>query len=271
MAMTDVNSPGASLGFASVPNLRDLGGWPVVDGRVRRGVLYRSTELHELAGPDVTALGALGLRTIYDLRTAAERVDKPDRVPNGVRDVSLDVLAGANGVSAAELPTLMADPVRLSTMLSEAGPTNLLADTYRDIVRLPSALHAYATMFAEVADGGHMPALFHCTTGKDRTGWAAAALLLLLGVSEDDVRREYLLTNDQLLPSFEPLLSRFAAAGGDPVLLGPVLGVRPEYLDAALAEMRRLFCDVTGYFSVGLGLDVLVQRRLRDLLVEPHG
>ena len=68
-------------------------------------------------------------------------------------------------------------------------------------------------------------AALHCTTGKDRTGWAAAALLMLLGVSYDDVLTDYLLTNQQLLPSMQPLLDRFAAEGGDPELLLPVFGV----------------------------------------------
>lgn len=271
--MTDnVSSPGASLGLVSVPNLRDLGGWSATEGRVRRGVLYRSTELHELVGPDVAALEALGLRTIYDLRTEAERVDRPDRVPGGVGEVGLDVLAdlaGTAGADAAQLPTLLADPTRMSAMLADADPTSLLTGTYRDLVRLPSALRSYRSMFAELADDGVTPALFHCTTGKDRTGWAAAVLLLLLGVSEVDVRREYLLTNEQLLPSLQPLLDRFAAGGGDPTMLEPLLGVRSEYLDAALSEMLHLFGDVPGYFSDGLGLDASMQRRLQTTLLEP--
>lgn len=265
--MSDQTTPGTSLGLATLPNLRDLGGWPTADGRVRRGVLYRSTELHELAGPDVDALAALGLRTIYDLRTVAEREARPDRSPAGARDLSLDVLADAEGAAPAELPALVADPARMTELLGDGGAIALFSGAYRDIVRLPSALAAYRTMFSDLADGG-APALFHCTTGKDRTGWAAAATLLLLGVSEDDVRREYLLTNEQLLPALRPLFDRFAQAGGDPELLRPVLGVRPEYLDCALNEMRTRFGDIDGYFADGLGLDADARARLRTALLD---
>jgi len=265
--MSEPTTPGTSLGLTTLPNLRDLGGWPAAGGRVRRGVLYRSTELHELGGPDVDALVALGLRTIYDLRTVAERDARPDRAPAGVRDVSLDVLADAEGAAPAELPALIADPERTRELLGDGGAIALFSGAYRDIFSLPSALAAYRAMFADLAEGG-APALFHCTTGKDRTGWAAAATLLLLGVSEADVRHEYLLTNDQLLPALQPLFDRFAAAGGDPELLRPVLGVRREYLDTALDEMRTRFGDVEGYFADGLGLDAGVRSRLRGVLLD---
>jgi len=62
---------------------------------------------------------------------------------------------------------------------------------------------------------------------------AAAALLSLLGVSDEDVLREYLLTNDELVPQLRPVLDKFRAAGGDPELLMPVVGVQREYLEAA--------------------------------------
>jgi protein-tyrosine phosphatase len=104
----------------------------------------------------------------------------------------------------------------------------------------------------------------HCTTGKDRTGWATAALLLLLGVSEEDVFDDYLLTNELLLPSFAGVFEKFTDAGGDPSLLEPVLGVRRQYLEVSLATMRTSFGTIEGYFSDGLGLDAERQALLRE-------
>jgi len=135
-------------------------------------------------------------------------------------------------------------------------------------VRLPSAREGYREMFTDLADPAFLPASFHCTTGKDRTGWGAAALLLLLGVSEDDVMTDYLLTNDQLLPALKPVLDAFEAAGGDPDLLIPVLGVRREYLETALDEMRTTYGDIETYFIEGLGIDAETIARLRSRLVE---
>jgi len=142
------------------------------------------------------------------------------------------------------------------------------AHAYREMVSLPSALAAYQVFFVDLGKFEHRPALFHCTTGKDRTGWAAAAMLLLLGVTEEDVMRDYLLTNDQLLPRLQPMFEQFAAAGGDPALLQPVLGVRREYLEASLGEMRRHHGSIEGYFADGLGIDEKAQEALRSAYTE---
>ena len=126
---------------------------------------------------------------------------------------------------------------------------------YREIVSLPSALAAYREFFTAIAQDAHRPALFHCTTGKDRTGWAAAATLLLLGVSEEDVLYDYELTNRDLLPALKPVFEHFRAAGGDPRLLEPVLGVDADYLRTALNEMTQKFGSIEAYFEEGLGID----------------
>jgi len=74
-------------------------------------------------------------------------------------------------------------------------------------------------------------------------------MLMLLGVPDEVVMQEYLLTNEQLLPESKPIFDRFEAMGGDPELLMPVYGVRKEYLEAAMDEMRKRFGTVEGYFT----------------------
>ncbi|HEY5877360.1 MAG TPA: tyrosine-protein phosphatase [Nakamurella sp.] len=262
---------GAPIVIAGLPNLRDIGGWATSDGgRVRRGMAYRSVELGRLGPDGVRSLAALGIRTVYDLRTAAERSAEPDRTPDGVTDVPLDVLADmADASAAASLFALLADPAEAEKILGGGRAEALFVKSYRDIVSLPSALSAYRRFFLGLTDPATRPALFHCTTGKDRTGWGAAALLMLLGVSDEDVQRDYLLTNDELLPALQPIFDRFGAAGGDPELLRPVLGVREEYLATALDEVHSRWGDIDRYYDEGLGLDATVRRQLRDAFVEP--
>lgn len=256
--------------LASVPNLRDLGGWPTSAGSVvRYGVLYRAAELHSLAPAGLDELAGLQLRTIYDLRTEAERAARPDPEPAGVTGVGLDVLADLALAAPAQLERLLDDPPAVTLRLAGDAGERIFSGVYRNIVGLPSAMAAYRGLFAGFAEQDAVPALFHCTTGKDRTGWAAAALLLLLGVSEADVRREYLQTNAMLLPTLQPFFDRFAAAGGDPAVLHPVLGVQDVYLDIALEEVRAGFGTIEGYFSDGLGLGSDLQQRLRELLLAP--
>jgi protein-tyrosine phosphatase len=125
-------------------------------------------------------------------------------------------------------------------------------------------------MWRHVLDRASRPALFHCTTGKDRAGWGSASILLLCGVSEDDVRTDFLLTNRDLLPALQPLIDRFAEHGGDPAMLTPVLGVEPSYLDSALDELRARHGTIEAYFADGLGIGPDDQEALRAILVEPY-
>jgi protein-tyrosine phosphatase len=93
-------------------------------------------------------------------------------------------------------------------------------------------------------------------------------MLMLCRVPPDDVTRDYLLTNEELVPARKPVFDRFAAAGGDPALLMPVLGVDRRYLDAGLDEMTGRFGGVEGYFAEGLGIDAAGQASLREAFVE---
>ena len=267
--MTPEPEPGRAIPIASVPNLRDLGGWPTKGGgRVRHGLVYRSTELNGLEGPDMTAFAALGIKTVYDLRTALEIPSHPDRLPPGTEYVGLDVMKDSSISAPAQLFSVASDPKAAETMLGGGKGLKLFENGYREIVSLPSARKGYGRLFTELAEQDHRPALFHCTTGKDRTGWAAASLLMLLGVSDRDVMKDYMLTDTELLPAEQPMLDHFKALGGDPELLAPVVGVAPQYLEAALDEMRKDFGTIEGYFADALGIDQAGQEALRSALTE---
>jgi protein-tyrosine phosphatase len=265
--------PGQNIPIATVPNLRDMGGWPAPGGRVRSGVLFRSAEFGNLQGDDAAAFARLGIRSVYDLRTADERAANPNTLPPGTEYIVLDILADASDAGPAQLA-----PAQLAQELSDAktametfGDGKAVAmfeEAYRQIVSLPSALTGYRQFFTDISEPEHRPAVFHCTTGKDRTGWAAASFLLLLGVAEDDVRTDYLLTNAQLLPALKPVIDKVVAKDVDPDLVKPIVGVQQEYLDAALDEMRKRYKTIDGYFADGLGLDAATIDRLRDAYIE---
>jgi protein-tyrosine phosphatase len=262
--MSESRSPGAGAWIEPIPNMRELGGWPTGDGRrVHSGLLFRSTELSQLSADAVATLTGLGIRTVYDLRTEPERTTQPDTDIEGIENVVLDVLADATGASPAHTMELLSDPEAAQEELGGGKGEQGFVAGYRQFVSLPSALVAYGHLFSDLLQPQHRPALFHCTTGKDRTGWAAAAALLLFGVDEQDVMEEYLLTNELLLPAVQPVFDRFEAAGGDPALLRPLLGVLPQYLEASLDEMRTRFGTIEDYFSDGLGLDGEAQAALR--------
>lgn len=255
--------------LAAAPNLRDAGGLPTAaGGRVRTGLLYRSGQLDRLDDAALAQFAALGVGTVVDLRTTVERTAGPDRLPPGVALVVANVLGDDPTAVPARLPQLMRSPQEVEAAAADGRIERLFEQTYRDFVTLPSARTAYATLFSEIAASGPpAPLLFHCTAGKDRTGWAAATLLLLLGVEEEAVVEDFLLSDPLALRAFQPLLEAFAAAGGNPQALHPVLGVRASYLHAGLERLRELHGTVEAWFADGLGLGDDVQAQLRARLL----
>lgn len=261
-------TPGRRIEIPSLPNLRDVGGYPTRDGgAIRSGVLYRSAGLGRMTDEDAVAFAALGVRTVFDLRTDAERELAPDRVPDGVALVALDVLGDHRAAAPARLQRVFADPASAPDLLGEGRAEQALLEAYRDIVLLPSAQSAYRRFFTQLLADGASPALVHCTAGKDRTGWAVASALLLAEVSLDDVMADYVISNRDLLPALTPLFDAFAERGGDPELIRPILRVDPEYLELAVATVAEHYGSIPGYFEQALAIGADAQRRLRELLV----
>ena len=197
----DVLAPGTTLGIASVPNLRDAGGYTTPDGSmVRRGLAYRSNQLNPISPDDMKRIAALGLKNDFDLRTAEERDAKPDQLPAGVKEVWLNVLADAKGMNVAEVEQVLRDPKAANAALGDGKASAEFVKTYREFITLPSANAAFRKLFVDMGKKDQLPALYHCTTGKDRTGWASAALLTLLGVPEDKVYEDYLKATNTSFP-----------------------------------------------------------------------
>ncbi|MFZ0032902.1 MAG: tyrosine-protein phosphatase, partial [Candidatus Cybelea sp.] len=212
---------------------------------------------------DLNKIAALGLKTDFDLRTEAERDHAPDMIPPGVEYVWLDVLKDAPGAGAAQLGSLLKDPQKADATLGNGKAEALFIQSYRDFVSLPSAKSSYHRLFAALPRPGNGPALFHCTTGKDRTGWAAASLLTLLGVSKTQVYADYLRSNEYILPAYKSVTDAFVAKGGNPQITSAVLGVRKAYLDAAFDEVDRRYGSMESYFEMGLSIDGATQQLLR--------
>ena len=261
--------PGLSLGIASVPNLRDLGGYKTTDGAtVKHGLLYRSNQLAKITPEDMEMIAELGLKNDYDLRTEGERTPLPDELPPGVNNIWLDVLKDAKGSAPTNLLALLQNPVEGNKELGDGKIEAVFIQSYRDFVSLPSAKTSYNELFTSLADQNKLPALFHCTTGKDRTGWAAAAFLTLLDVPMETVMEDYLRSNDYILPLYKEVIDGYVAGGGEPSIPQAIFGVKQEYLEASFDEMETNYGTIENYFSEGLGIDATIQKKIRDLYLE---
>lgn len=253
-----------------IPNFRDVGGHPTRDGRrVRSGLLYRSVDLAGLDEERLDWLAGLGLRTVFDLRTAAERQRRPSHAPGAARIVVLDVLADSGQADPAAFYELMRDPPRASVELSDGASERFFVTTYRDLVALPSARAAFAALYRDLAVAERRPALVHCTTGKDRTGWAVAALLGFLGVPQEAVLDDYLRSDTEIRAAFGFIVDDFVAQGGQRSVIEPIISARQVYLEAAQDEVERRYGSLEGYLRDGLGLEPGILEALRSAFLEP--
>lgn len=245
--MPDLNLSGAT-------NFRHLGGYTGHQGRrVVAHRLFRSDHLGALTREDIERIRQLGVRRILDLRGVDERAG----APCALQDVPVHSLSIE--------PTIVQ---KLSELL-EAGHrltadevVEHMQDTYRGFVRQNT--HRFAELFGHLLECGD-PLVFHCTAGKDRTGFAAALVLSSLGVSEQDVLRDYLLTNGRLRP---PEPSRY---GLTPEVQAVLWRVQPDFLHAALDAVQADYGSMEAYLREGLRLGDAERDRLRELYLEQPG
>ncbi|MER7173541.1 tyrosine-protein phosphatase [Streptomyces mesophilus] len=232
-------------------NFRDAGGYRTGDGRwVKMGEIYRSDSLEKLTDADLAKLRRLGIRVDYDLRMESERTAAPDRVPAGTRYVVADVLAGSDAF--------------VSMPKTETEAVAMMVDGEKYMVSGDTAKTAYRTVFDGLVEGDG--ALFHCTAGKDRTGWAGAALLTALGVPRDTVMSDYLASNDYRAEANAAALDHMTPEQAK--VYKPLLDVRAEYLNAGFDEVSAEFGSFRAYEKKGLGLSPAELRDLkRELLV----
>lgn len=250
----------------TIPNLRDVGAVQGASVPLRTGVLYRSADLATVDSS--RAVGELGIRTVVDLRTEAERVTRPDVLPDTVLPVIADVLADERSAVPATARTALDDPRGSAEHIRADDVEQHMLSSYEQFVTLPSARRAYATLLRHIADAGDSAVLFHCAVGKDRTGWAAAVLHQLAGLDHDEVMTAYLAVREDVLALSRPVVEQFERAGGHADDILPMVDVRPSYLNAALAAMATHYGDVYGYLTTGLGLDAPTVNDARSTLIE---
>ncbi|MFF3505462.1 tyrosine-protein phosphatase [Streptomyces sp. NPDC003247] len=233
-------------------NFRDAGGYRTADGHwVKMGVVYRSDALNNLTDADLAKLRRLGLSVDYDLRMTSERTAAPDRLPTGVRYVVANVSGDAAG-GGYTMPT------------TAEGAAQMMIAGEKAMVSGETAKAAYSTVFDGItadADGS----LYHCTAGKDRTGWASATLLTALGVPRGTVMRDYLASNDYRAEANAAALAALPA--DQAAVYKPLLDVRAEYLNSGFDEVEDAYGSFTAYEKNALGLDAEDVRKLKSRLL----
>ena len=241
--------PNALLQGAS--NFRDLGGYATASGqRVRRGHVFRSDHLAGLTPQDQRQLQALGVQHSLDFRGEAECQATPYDIA-GVQRVALTI----EPTVIARMQALVAQGIVPTT----EETVDLMRETYRDFVNRNA--DTYGRFLKHLLEQP-TPQVFHCTAGKDRTGFAAALLLSALGVGRATIEHDYLLTNQ--LYRRDPRLE----GNGHPHVMKVLWQVQPEFLHAAFETIDTQHGGMRDYLHGAIGLSPQEVAELQRMLLE---
>jgi len=239
----ETGEAGRLIAVEGTCNLRDLGGFPGSDGRrVKSHMVYRSDDLSGLTESGEVALAARKIRTVIDFRGGEEITLAPNRIPPTVSQV-------------IQLPIDPGNVLEYERMTPENGP-EMMRGLYRVLARQAQAI--YREFFRLLTDSGNVPLLFHCSAGKDRTGFAAALFLLGLGVPRPAVLADYLRSGDLVREKYRKVVE------ANP-LCEAMYTVQSSYLEAAFEVIDREYGGPAAFLTDRLGVDL---DRLRSLYLD---
>lgn len=233
------------LGLEGVFNFRDLGGYPTMDGKhVKWGKLFRCDDLHGLTPADKVYLNSIPIVSVVDFRAEQEAAAAPDQLPSeGTRYYHLPISPGD-----------MSDVSAFGELTAE-GVIDLMAQMNEQFVTTPEFIAQYREFFRLLQDESNIPLVFHCSAGKDRTGMGAALILSALGVDEDIIMEDYLLSNKYIISKYSSYI------GANPEL-EPLFSVRYEYLRAGLDKIKEEYGSVENFLTDQLDIDIASFRRM---------
>lgn len=254
------------LNFEGISNFRDLGGYATADGKtIKWGKLYRSANFAETSRADQKTLDSLALKTLIDFRSAAEKEEEPNQLPKSppFDIVEIPTMDGGDNSVSEEIMARFE-----SGDFADFDPDGFMIEANRQFA---STFTPQFSEFMQVVLGAQgEPVVWHCSAGKDRTGFAAAILMRILGVSADAVMQDYLLSRQYALAARQKELTlvRFLKGEEAAEKLTILLGVEEAWLQAAFDTIDDQYGSFDSYVHEALGLNEADIERLRVTLLE---
>lgn len=240
-------------------NIRDIGGYQTNDGgTIKWGVLYRAGLLSRINLSKTDKMEKLQLRTICDFRTNAEQTASPDRWHNINQLQRFSFPIGEGRVDKLE-------QMKASDLME--GDNHHLYRANRSYVMRET--ERYRDFFKVLLDEKNYPLLYHCTAGKDRTGFATFLLLSLLGVEKEQIVNDYLLTNRYLKTFIDSVVGGISKnIGIQEDLVRSIFLAKEEYLAGATTAIEQNFGTVKNYLEKELLIGPKEITKLKTLLID---
>lgn len=261
--------------FIDIENARQLGGYIGADGKkVKDNVLIRTAGIDGISDETAEKLAEeYHVKYVVDFRMDYERERTADKAIPGAENIAISVY---------ELD--MTDPkmVEMMRRIGEAGDDSLqksieyaktgyLSLLYTQILLSEAGQKGYARFFDILLKNKGGAVLWHCTYGKDRTGVAAALVLYALGVDEDVIMRDFLMSNEVYRDNIAYLENELKNRSCDDMVMKEaqaMAGVKGEYLAAAFEAVKSKYGSIQDYIKNQLGVSDEKIAKLRDMYLE---
>ncbi|MBD7911663.1 MULTISPECIES: tyrosine-protein phosphatase [Clostridium] len=251
------------LPFEGIHHFRDIGGYKSEDGRrVKWNTFYRSDKLSSLTASDIRYIKNLNIKTILDFRSLREVRESPDIAIKGIEYINL---------SAMSVMDKIEDDFDMMSIFSNDIASE---EIEKILVKGYSSMCFNNPAFRELVycleNEKRLPIVFHCSAGKDRTGFAAALILSILGVPEETIMDDYLKTNFYRKEINKKIISKIQERiiNKDRIkLLKYMLEVKRELLEASFESIRNRYGNIDNYLEKEYGLTRKKRKELKNRLL----
>jgi len=252
--------------FNGLYNFRDIGGYKTNNGGImKKGVLFRSDELSRLSEKDIELFKRLEIKLICDLRTDQERKSKPSKIKSeqGIEIVNISIQDKSQEFTRFEFFKF------LVSKSNSIDFKSIMNDMYHNMAFINcNKLNEVITL---LSIQNNLPALIHCTGGKDRTGFISALIQLLVGVPYHVVMEEYLYSNYLIEPKMkkvEKMIKWMSLFQVSSERIKPMLEVRREYLDDVYNIIIKEYGDIETYLCEACDIKLKSLMDLKNLLLK---
>lgn len=261
-------------------NVRDMGGYETEDGRfVKWGKLYRGDQLSKLEQEDIQLLENIGLRSIADYRSKHECTLNPNKVIGTVKYIFFCDPKSSFSEAAANVIDLHEENVKMVQELERGeidarfvnGKGERVILSYQDMVLSEASKDAYGRLLKACADPEHTPLLHHCRGGKDRTGFGAMMLLLLLGVKREQIIEDYIMTGVIRKARNQLKFEQYRELTDNQDYLDYLMSMietRREYIEAGIDKIASLYDSIDDYLIEHFDMTAAEIAAMRDYYLE---
>lgn len=243
-------------------NFRTIGGYKTIDNKfVKKGILYRSDNLARLNTLDLHYFTMFNIKRVVDFRSLNEISKEPDMLPIDIEYISMPIQSDKKVKTELNLILNGLLDKNIKEFLIEANKNFILDST-----------DVFSKFIKDFINSNGETTLYHCTAGKDRTGFATVLILTILGVPRKIVIEEYLFSNYCIEKTINQQLAKVCNIMNiehkDCHKILPLMYVELDYINKAFETIDNKYGNINNYILNGLNISFEDIVKLKKIMLE---